>query len=90
MGRGGLVNENDLIQALQQKQLAGAGLDVFEIEPLADNSPLWQMENVIITAHYAGATPHYHERAMSIFIDNLQRYLIKKPLCNVVNKTLGY
>ena len=90
IGRGGTVQERALIRALQEGWIAGAGLDVFETEPLPGDSPLWKMENVIVTAHYAGSTPHYHERAMAIFLDNLRRYQAGKPLRNVVDKRLGY
>lgn len=89
-GRGGAVQEPALIRALREGWIAGAGLDVFEAEPLPKDSPLWGMENVIITSHYAGATPRYHERAMAIFLDNLRRYRAGEPLRNVVDKRLGY
>jgi phosphoglycerate dehydrogenase-like enzyme len=90
IGRGGTIDEAALIRALREGWIAGAGLDVFEKEPLPADSPLWGMENVIITAHYAGATPNYHERAFAIFLDNLRRYKTGEPLRNVVDKDLGY
>jgi len=90
IGRGGTIDEAALIRALREGWIAGAGLDVFEKEPLPADSPLWGMENVIITAHYAGATPHYNERALAIFLDNLRRYKAGEPLRNVVDKRLGY
>lgn len=90
IGRGGTIQEQVLIRALQEGWIAGAGLDVFETEPLPADSPLWDMENVIITSHYSGLTPHYHERAMDIFLDNLRRYQASEPLRNVVDKELGY
>lgn len=90
IGRGGTVDEPALIAALRAGRIAGAGLDVVAQEPLPPDSPLWEMPNVIITAHYAGATPHYDERAMPIFLENLRRYLAGEPLQNVVDKTLGY
>jgi phosphoglycerate dehydrogenase-like enzyme len=90
IGRGGIIDEGALIRALQEGWIAGAGLDVFEEEPLPKTSPLWDMENVIVTGHYAGATPHYDERAMAIFLDNLRRYKAGEPLRNVVDKKLGY
>ena len=90
IGRGGTINENALINALKNGTIAGAGLDVFDDEPLPENSPLWAMENVVITAHYAGRTPHYDERAISIFLGNLKRYISNEPLNNVVNKVLMY
>jgi phosphoglycerate dehydrogenase-like enzyme len=90
IGRGGTIVERDLVQALRENRIAGAGLDVFETEPLPEESPLWEMKNVIITAHYSGRTPHYTERAMEIFLDNLERYQAGEPLRNVVDKQLGY
>ena len=90
IGRGGLIDEPALIRALQEGWLAGAGLDVFEEEPLPQDSPLWGLENVILTAHYAGLTPRYTERALAIFLDNLKRYQAGEPLENVVDKELGY
>jgi phosphoglycerate dehydrogenase-like enzyme len=90
IGRGGTIQESALIHALREGWIAGAGLDVFESEPLPEDSPLWNMDNVIITSHYAGLTPHYHERATAIFVDNLRRYRAGEPLRNVVDKALGY
>ncbi len=90
IGRGGTVDEPALVHALQAGQIAGAGLDVFATEPLPPDSPLWDMQNVIITAHYSGGTPQYHERAMGIFIENLERYLKGEKLKNVVDKKRGY
>ena len=90
IGRGGTVDEAALISALQNGEIAGAALDVFEQEPLPERSPLWAMPNVLITSHYAGATARYHERALEIFLDNLQRYEKGEALRNVVDKGLGY
>jgi len=90
IARGPIIQEQVLIKALQEGWIAGAGLDVFEEEPLPDSSPLWDMENVIITGHYAGRNPHYLDRLMEIFLENLRRYQAGKPLINVVDKRLGY
>lgn len=90
IGRGGTVDEGALAEALSLGRLAGAGLDVFENEPLPENSPLWDLENVIITPHYAGVTPRYHERLMEIFLDNLERYVKGRPMRNLVDRTRGY
>jgi phosphoglycerate dehydrogenase-like enzyme len=90
IGRGGTIQESALVRALQEGWIAGAGLDVFEVEPLPADSPLWSMENVIITPHYAGATPAYNERALEILLDNLRRYRAGEPLRNVVDKMAGY
>jgi phosphoglycerate dehydrogenase-like enzyme len=90
VGRGGTVDEAALIEALRAGEIAGAGLDVFEEEPLPEDSPLWGLTNAIITSHYAGLTPEYDNRAFAIFIDNLGRYQRGEPLRNVVDKRLGY
>ena len=90
VGRGGTVDEDALIEALCAGEIAGAGLDVFEQEPLPADSPLWGMTNVIITSHYAGLTPAYDSRALEIFLGNLGRYRRGEPLRNVVDKRLGY
>ncbi|EIJ82197.1 D-isomer specific 2-hydroxyacid dehydrogenase NAD-binding protein [Bacillus methanolicus PB1] len=92
IGRGEVVNEAELIQALQDGQIAGAGLDVFETEPLDESSPLWDMENVIITPHTAGSTEHYNKRVIEdIFIPNLKSYLEgKTPTVNLVDYEKGY
>jgi phosphoglycerate dehydrogenase-like enzyme len=90
IGRGGTVDESALAAALADGKLRGAALDVFETEPLPADSPLWGVANLLITAHYAGATPRYDERAMALALDNLARYRAGRPLRNVVDKRLGY
>jgi phosphoglycerate dehydrogenase-like enzyme len=90
VGRGGLINEKCLIKALKKGWIAGAGLDVFETEPLPENSPLWAMENVILTPHISGFTPYYDERATDLFAENLRRYLAGDPLLNLVNRERQY
>jgi phosphoglycerate dehydrogenase-like enzyme len=90
IGRGGTVQTGALVRALQEGWIAGAGLDVVAPEPLLADSPLWEMENVILTGHYAGLTPRYFERAFAIFLDNLRRYKAGQPLHNIVDKRLGY
>ena len=90
IGRGGLIDEDALLNVLKQGKLRGVGLDVFEQEPLASTSPLWQQERVIITSHYAGLSPNYHKRVIRLFLENLKRYRAKEALLNVVDKTLGY
>ena len=90
IARGGVVDEPALIEALREGCLAGAALDVFEEEPLPEESPFWTMENVIISPHVAGFTPHYHERVMGVFSENLRRYLNGAPLLNRVDRTCGY
>lgn len=90
IGRGGLINEADLVHALKKGWIAGAGLDVFEQEPLPADSPLWRLENVILTPHVSGFTPHYDERAVDLFVENLRRYLAGKPLLNLVSREREY
>ncbi len=90
VARGGVVDEAALVHALRGGWIAGAGLDVFEQEPLPADSPLWDMPNVIITGHYGGVTPAYDDRAFEVFLDNLGRYRAGEPLRNVVDKRLGY
>ncbi|MFP4222757.1 MAG: D-2-hydroxyacid dehydrogenase [Phycisphaeraceae bacterium] len=90
VGRGSVIDEAAMIDALQAGHLAGAGLDVFETEPLPPESPLWRMENVIVSPHRSGNTPHYHERVGEIFLDNLARYLEGEPLRNEVSRKWGY
>lgn len=90
IGRGGTVDEAALVLALREGWIAGAALDVFAEEPLPASSPLWDMERCIITAHYSGITPAYDDRAMEIFLDNLQRFRAGEPLRNVVDKRAGY
>lgn len=90
ISRGALVDEQALIEALKANQIAGAGLDVFEEEPLPETSPLWQMPNVLITPHVSGSNPHYDRRVTDLFLDNLTRYLQGETLRNLVNLERGY
>ena len=85
VARGPIVDESALIAALQDGRLAGAALDVFDKEPLPPESPLWAMENVIVTPHNAGASPRTLERSARLFIDNLRRYAAGEPLLCVVD-----
>ncbi|ALC80222.1 MULTISPECIES: D-2-hydroxyacid dehydrogenase [Bacillus] len=92
IGRGELANEKELIQALQDQQIAGAGLDVFSTEPLEENNPLWDMANVIITPHTAGLTEFYEKRVVEdIFLPNLTAYLDgDTPHVNLIDYAKGY
>jgi phosphoglycerate dehydrogenase-like enzyme len=90
VSRGGVVDESALVKALKKGWIAGAGLDVFETEPLAEGSPLWSMDNVLISPHVSGFTPHYDERAVDLFCANLGRYLAGEPLINLVDRQAGY
>jgi phosphoglycerate dehydrogenase-like enzyme len=90
IARGSIVDEAALAQALEQGWIGGAGLDVFEQEPLPADSPLWALESLLISPHVAGFTPHYDERATALFAENLDRYLSGEPLLNLVDKARGY
>lgn len=90
VGRGPLVQETALIEALREHKIGGAGLDVFDQEPLPPESPLWDLENLLITPHTAGMTGKLWERHYALFSENLRRYLNDQPLLAVVDKKLGY
>jgi phosphoglycerate dehydrogenase-like enzyme len=90
VARGSVVVENDLVEALTNGTIAGAALDVFEKEPLPPESPLWKMENVLITPHNAGIRPDYFEAVAKLFCDNLERYLFGQPMFNVVDREQCY
>lgn len=90
VARGSVVVESDLVDALRAGTIAGAALDVFEREPLPGDSPLWSISNVIVSPHVAGNPTDYVSRIFEIFSDNLQRFLQKKPLRNVVDVKRGY
>lgn len=90
IARGKIIDEAALVAALQSGRLAGAGLDVFETEPLPADSPLWNLENVILTPHVSGGTPHYFSRFARLFADNLRRFLHNEPLHNRYNPSRDY
>ncbi len=90
VGRGGLVDEAALAERIRAGHLGGAGLDVFEHEPLPADSPLWTLPGVIITPHVGGSFPGFMERALPLFCENLRRYLAGQPLMNVVDVARGY
>jgi phosphoglycerate dehydrogenase-like enzyme len=90
VGRGPLVDEVALADALRQHTIGGAALDVFEKEPLPQDSPLWDLENLLITPHTAGMTEKLWERHYRLISANLGRYLRREPLLAVVDKQKGY
>jgi phosphoglycerate dehydrogenase-like enzyme len=90
IARGALIDEEALITALKQKKIGGAGLDVFEQEPLPKDSPLWALDNVILTPHVSGNNTRYHDRAVALFAENLRRYVDNQTLLNRLNRELGY
>ena len=90
IGRGSLIKQDDLIEALEQGVIAGAGLDVTEPEPLPETSKIWELNNVILTPHISGLSPTNDQRRFEIFKDNLKLYLKQKELQNKVDFELKY
>ncbi|MTI59250.1 MAG: D-2-hydroxyacid dehydrogenase [Firmicutes bacterium] len=90
VSRGQVVIEQELITALQEGCLAGAGLDVFNQEPLPEDSPLYKLDNVLLTPHVAGIFPDYNKEAIKKFLFNLRRYQEGKELINLVDYNSGY
>lgn len=90
IGRGGTVQTDALVAALQGRRIAGAALDVVDPEPLPAEHPLWKLDNVIITPHYSGAHPGYVQRASAIFLENLARFIAGQELVNLVDRDAGY
>src|SRR5208282_3525270 len=90
IGRGAVIDQAALIEALKAKRIGGAGLDVFEREPLEPESPLWEMENVILTPHISGANRGYMDKACELFAENLRRFSSGQPLLNLLDRELGY
>jgi phosphoglycerate dehydrogenase-like enzyme len=90
VARGGVVDETALIAALAAERIAGAALDVFVEEPLPRTHPFWNLENVILTPHISGNSARYHEKVTALFIENLRRYLERRPLLNRVDRKRGY
>ena len=91
VGRGNLVDENALIDALEGERLRGAVLDVFQAEPLPSSSPLWQLRQVLLTPHVSAVSPRrFWGRQLDLFIDNWSRWVAGQPLRNTVDKRAGY
>jgi len=91
VARGGLVDEALLADALLEGRLRGAVLDVFGEEPLAPNSPLWKIRNLLLTPHVSPVSPgRFWPRQLELFLDNWRRYVGGEPLRNVVDKQAGY
>lgn len=90
VSRGEIVNHEALIDFLKRGKLAGAALDVYPDEPLPAESPLWELDNVILTPHIAGISKEYDQRAVELFSENLIRYINEQPLYNVFDPQLGY
>ena len=90
VGRGQTVVEEDLIYVLKNNLIAGAGLDVFEKEPLSNDSELWKLDNVILTPHIAGLSKSYWDKQYKLFKDNFNRYKNSKEMLNIINLKRGY
>ena len=90
VGRGPLVEESALVEALRNKTIAGAALDVFDKEPLPADSPLWDLDNLLITPHTAGMSDQMWQRHYALFSENLRRYLDEQSLLGLVDKRRGY
>ena len=90
IGRGSTVDEPALIEALERGVIAGAALDVFAVEPLPPESPLWRMPNVLVSPHRAGDHERWADDVVALFVDNLERFVAGEPLRNVVDVELGY
>jgi phosphoglycerate dehydrogenase-like enzyme len=90
VARGALIDETALIDALRNHRIGGAGLDVFDHEPLPAESPFWDLDNVLITPHTAATSDKMWERHFALIKENLRRYLAGEPLLGLVDKRVGY
>lgn len=90
IGRGKVVQLHALTRALQSGQIGGAGLDVYEEEPLPQDHALWSLENVILTPHVAGISPEIDKRRKALIVENVRRFCAGEPLLNVVDNQKGY
>lgn len=90
VGRGPVIDEAAMVRALTEKRIKGAGLDVFEREPLPPGDPMYRLENVLLSPHCADHTSEWLNRAMRFFLQQYHRFTVGEPLENVVNKSLGY
>ena len=90
VGRGAIVELSALVDALRAGEIAGAALDVFEVEPLPAHHSLWGFPNVILTPHVAGYSPQIAERHLGVLVENLRRFAAGEPLLNVVDKREWY
>jgi len=90
VARGAIVDEAALLDALRERRIGGAALDVFETEPLPAASPLWELDNVILTPHTSHSSPRLQERSLALALENIRRFKAGEPLLNVVDRVAGY
>jgi D-3-phosphoglycerate dehydrogenase len=90
VARGPIIVERDLVEVLHEGHLWGVGVDVTEVEPLPEVSPLWNVPNVIITPHVGGQRASRIDDMTDLFCENLRRYRAGEPLANLVDKRLGF
>ena len=90
IARGALLDETALVSALEAGTIAGAYLDVTEVEPLPDRSELWSLPNLLLTPHSSSSSTEFERRAVELFRDNLDRFRTGRPLLNLVDYEAGY
>jgi phosphoglycerate dehydrogenase-like enzyme len=90
VGRGPVIDEQAMLRALREKGIRGAALDVFDVEPLPPDHPLWDMENVLISPHCADHIEGWLEDSVEFFVENFHRFSKGEPLLNLVDKRAGY
>lgn len=90
IARGPIVDEAALVEALRAKRIGGAALDVFETEPLPKDSPLWTLDNTILTPHISNSSPRVRDRSLALVVENVRRFKAGEPLLNVVDRAVGY
>ncbi|MBI3418793.1 MAG: phosphoglycerate dehydrogenase [Proteobacteria bacterium] len=89
-GRGSALDEKALIEALKSSRIAGAAMDVAQQEPLPKDSPLWDVENLVITPHIGGGGPNFYKKACALIAENAQRFVKGEPLLHVIDRKRGY
>ena len=90
IARGPIVDEAALAAALAERRIGGAALDVFETEPLPASSPLWSLDNAILTPHVSNSSPRVRERSLALVTENVRRFKAGEPLLNLVDRAVGY
>ncbi len=90
IARGPIIDEAALAAALKDRRIGGAALDVFETEPLPATSPLWSLDNAILTPHVSNSSPKVRERSLALVVENVRRFKTGEPLLNLVDRSLGY